>query len=221
MMNQHTDVNNVVCDVVDGLRFPRPGTTRIAMGLDTGDEGILGTIRTTDGYLWVIYRLYEGGVVDSLVLKKFSSSYTVVETVWVDVSTNDYLKKGSGRLRLVTILDTVFIVNRDVVVNLDTTRAPDPAAEYNRPTAFLRVPQAYETFQVDVDVTLKTTVATTEIPGIGIVLASPSTSFAVAAGVVDPEVVAADIASNLYTTYINATSGGQGEVIMSLQSAHV
>lgn len=221
MMNQHTDVNNVVCDVVDGLRFPRPGTTRIAMGLDTGDEGILGTIRTTDGYLWVIYRLYEGGVVDSLVLKRFSSSYTAVETVWVDVSTNDYLKKGSGRLRLVTILDTVFIVNRDVVVNLDTTRAPDPAAEYNRPTAFLRVPQAYETFQVVVGVTLKTTVATTEIPGIGIVLASPSTSFPVAAGVVDPAVVAADIAKNLYTTYVNATSGGQGEVIMSLQAAHV
>lgn len=221
MMNQHTDVNNVVCDVVDGLRFPRPGTTNLAKGFSTSDEGIIGTVRTTDGYLWVIYRLYESGVTDFLVLQKFDSDYSLLTTQYIDVITNDYLKKSAGRLRLVSILDTVFLVNKDVTVTLDSTRVADVATSYNKPIAFFRVPQAYETFGVVVGVTLKTTVATADLPTAGATLTAPSATFSVGSGVVDPSVVTGNIADGLYTTYVNASSSGQGFVVVTLQSALV
>lgn len=130
LANQHSSADNVLFDLLAGIRGPRWGTTTTHT---YGARRIIGSIKTTDGKTWFISWNKTSGALN--VLDAFGS------TVVVPTGATTYLSGADPEdLVVLPILDTAIIVNKKKpVASKLLTDSPTPAS-----LAAIYIPQVYE-----------------------------------------------------------------------------
>lgn len=144
LQNQHEDADNVLFDLLAGIRGPRWGTTR---GYTFGAQRIIGSIKTTDGKVWFISWNKTTG---ALQVHDVFGNVSVVPT-----GATTYLTGADPEdLVVLPILDTAIVVNRKKPVATKADTASDNVNAGRFAYGGFVVPQVFEglTLTVSVDV---------------------------------------------------------------------
>lgn len=132
LQNQHSDVVNVECTLLDGLRFPRNTTVPQRWGVT---EGALDTVTTTDGREWLLS--YLGNM---LYLTPIGTDdYGAIGTCST-AALSYFTGVQAKNLKVLNLLDTVFILNTTKVVDLTYNPYSIKALE---PFAMFRITEVF------------------------------------------------------------------------------
>ena len=138
LANQHTSADNVLFDLLAGIRGPRWGTSTTHT---FGPRRIIGSIKTTDGKVWFIsWNKTTGALAVHDVFNDDSETPTGATTYLSGADPED--------LVVLPILDTAIIVNKKKpVASKLLTDSPTPAT-----LGVIYIPQVYEGLSWDINI---------------------------------------------------------------------
>jgi hypothetical protein len=205
LQNQHSDVHNAECSIIDGLKFPRAGTVyRRAVYTD----GSLGVVRTTDGKDWHIALNTTSNLIRIVDLGDPNATYQDIS-----IAGFSYLSSitNADKLKILNLLDTVFLLNTDKVVS--EAHNPFNSAAL-RPIAVFKIDEAFPTFTVGYLMSARKDDGATSL-GVSSVIHT------VPAGTTDPAVVATAIQGMFESHHTTGVNFGRGIIGVSLESSRV
>lgn len=162
LQNQHQGSLNVIFDVIDGAKVRWP--TRYVCDHAGATLGYyLGSIKTTDGKLWMVYHKESTNVL-SLVC---DDPLVPIKTI----SGAAYLNGQSDYIKMYPILDTITVVNTDIPVSRLLTSITGGGT---LSAGFIHVPQVYAGASATISLEVTTTKAGVLGAGVDLVSATYS-----------------------------------------------